>query len=148
MWEILRPAGQMRLLLAEQHDGGQTRLLAGSVFLMLGETVFYAFNGCWRWAMPLRANDVIQWEAIHDAVVNGFRHYDLGEVEEQQEGLHEFKGKWGAQASRLYRYYDPAADIRPGESESRGQRRVAKIAWQRMPASLTALLGDKLYGYM
>jgi hypothetical protein len=148
MWEILRPVGQMRLLLAEQHEGGQTRLLAGSVFLMLGETVFYAFNGCRRSAMPLRANDVIQWEAIHDAVVNGFRHYDLGEVEEQQEGLHEFKSKWGSQASRLYRYYDPAADIRPGESESRGQRRVARIAWQRMPASVTALLADKLYGYM
>lgn len=148
MWEILRPAGQMRLLLAEQHVAGKTRLLAGSVFLMLGKTVFYAFNGCWRSAMPLRANDVIQVEAIQDAIRRGFRHYDLGEVAEHQEGLHDFKGKWGAQGKRLYRYYDPAAPVHADQLESADKSRVARIAWQRMPVAVTARLGDRLYSYL
>jgi hypothetical protein len=45
MWKVLLPARLMKLLLAEQHEGNRTRLLAGSMFLMFGETVFYAFTG-------------------------------------------------------------------------------------------------------
>ena len=149
MWELLRPTGSMRLLLAEQRTGGQTRLLAGSVFLMLGKTVFYAFNGCWRSAMPLRANDAIQWRAIHDAAAAGFRHYDLGEVAEHQDGLHEFKSKWGAQATRLYRYYDARArDVGNDAVGSNGHRRLATVAWRQLPPAVTAIVGDRLYRYL
>jgi hypothetical protein len=149
MWELLRPSGSMRLLLAEQHIEGQVRLLAGSVFLMLGKTVFYAFNGCWRWAMPLRANDAIQWQAIHDAAAAGYGHYDLGEVAEHQDGLHEFKSKWGAQATRLYRGYDARPNELDCESAgSSGHGRLATVAWRQLPPSVTAILGDQLYRFL
>lgn len=149
MWELLRPAGSMQLLLAEQRTAGQTRLLAGSVFLMLGKTAFYAFNGCWRSAMSLRANDAIQWRAIHDAAAAGFRHYDLGEVAEHQDGLHEFKSKWGAQATRLYRYYDARArDVASQAVGSNGHGRLATVAWRQLPPAVTAILGDHLYRYL
>jgi hypothetical protein len=149
MWEILAARGHMRLLLAEQAEGGKVRLLAGSLFLMLGQTVFYAFNGCWRRAMPLRANDAIQWEAIHDSARRGFRHYDLGEVADHQDGLHEFKNKWGAQPRGLLRYYDPGAgDVRTGADEANGHRQLARAAWRLVPPALTAALGERLYGYL
>src|SRR5207247_3297230 len=86
LWEILRPSGFMRLLLAEQ-SGTDRRLLAGSVFLMLGHTVSYAFTGWRRADHSLRANDLIHWEAIQDARRQGFRSYDFGEVPGGQEGL-------------------------------------------------------------
>src|SRR5437868_2791412 len=43
-WDLLRPSGLMRLLLAELQDSGRTQVLAGSIFLMFGHTCFYAFN--------------------------------------------------------------------------------------------------------
>lgn len=56
-WARLRPLGLMRLLLAEQHEAGGTRLLAGSVFLMFGRTCFYAFNGSRPEDLALRPNE-------------------------------------------------------------------------------------------
>ena len=152
-WEVLQPRGLMRLLLAEQHQAGRRRLLAGSLVLMFGQTVFYAFNGRRREDLSLRPNDVIQWQAIQDACRAGFRWYDFGEVTEENQGLAEFKSKWGAEPRRLYRYYYPAPHVSEG-SETRDltaggrARQVANAAWRRLPLSVTALLGDWLYGYL
>ena len=150
VWELLRPRGLMRLLLAEQHEAGQSRLLAGSLFLMFGQTVFYAFNGRRRGDLALRPNDVIQWQAIHDAHQGGFRRYDFGEVEENQQGLAEFKGKWGAEPKRLCRYYYPAPrGLETSVVKSDGSaRRLANAAWRRLPLKVTAQLGDWIYRYL
>ena len=149
-WELLRPTGLMQLLLAEQRGGGQARLLAGSMFFRFGSTVFYASNGCSEAGKQLRANDVIQWQAIHEACQAGFRWYDLGEVVESQEGLHEFKRKWGAEAYRVYRYYYPSPG--PVEAIARDSHgvhgRLAKAAWRRLPLRVAAAMSDHLYGYL
>jgi hypothetical protein len=149
-WELLRTQGLMRLLLAEQHEAGRSRLLAGSIFLQFGQSVLYAFNGRRREELSLRPNDIIQWQAIHDACREGFRRFDFGEVAEHHEGLAEFKSKWGAQPRRLHRYYYPE----PRELESgvlapgRRTRRFADTVWQQLPLKVTAMLGDWIYGYL
>jgi CelD/BcsL family acetyltransferase involved in cellulose biosynthesis len=150
-WDLLRPLGMMQLLLAERQTGERRQLLAGSLFLMFGQTVFYAFNGCESDGRSLRANDVIQWQAITDACQAGFRHYDLGEVVETQEGLHEFKSKWGAESRRLYRYYFPSpGSVQATAMEASGSSvgRLAKAAWRRLPWRVTAVLGDWVYSYL
>src|SRR5436190_1229616 len=67
MWDILRPLGSMRLLLAERCEGSEASLVAGIVLLMFGKTVFYAFAGARREALSLRPNEMLHWQAIHDA---------------------------------------------------------------------------------
>src|SRR5439155_16223323 len=104
MWDVLRPQAMLRLLLAEQ----QGRLLAGSIFLWYGSTVCYAFTGRSSSDLWLRPNDAIQWTALHDACNEGFTRYDFGEVNEDDSGLADFKRKWGAEPTPLYRYYFPA----------------------------------------
>jgi CelD/BcsL family acetyltransferase involved in cellulose biosynthesis len=142
LWDTLRPARLLRLLVAERGE----RLLAGSIFLMFGATVFYAFNGRHRKGLGLRPNDLIQWQAIHDATAAGFRFYDFGEVEAHQEGLAEFKGKWGAEPSELFRYRFP----QPKKSFSRRGnvprvRRFAEASWRRLPIGATSWIGDFVY---
>jgi hypothetical protein len=151
MWELMRPRGLMRLVLAEQSRPNSRRMLAGSIFLMFGETVFYAFSGVSQSGAGLRPNDLIQWHAIHDACVAGHRRYDLGEVSAGNVGLAEFKRKWGAREVQLHRYYHPA----PGgalEAEDSNidsaPRRLANAAWRRMPLRATAAAGDFLYRYL
>jgi hypothetical protein len=150
LWAHLRPHGLLRLLLAEQRGTGGGRLLAGSLFLLCNQTVFYAFNGRRREDLALRPNDVIQWQAIHDACRDGFRRYDFGEVPEGNASLAEFKSKWGAHAGRIYRYYYPAPrELEAGTFRSGGHpRQVVNSAWRRLPLPVTALLGDSLYRYL
>lgn len=143
LWDSLRPAGLLRLLLAEQRG----RLVAGSMFLMFGSTVFYAFNGRRPEDLGLRPNDVLQWRALHDARAAGFLRYDFGEVEAQQRGLAEFKAKWGAEPVTLYRHVHP-----PRPSSGNGSRvptrprAWAQAAWRRLPLAATARIGDVVYG--
>jgi CelD/BcsL family acetyltransferase involved in cellulose biosynthesis len=145
-WDLLRPAGLMRLLLAEQRVAGTTRLVAGAVLLMSGQTVFYAFGG-WSRQFGERANDAIQWHAIHDACREGYRRYDLGEVESDNRGLADFKLKWGARPSRLHRYYYPAPNRleRLTVASTRTHVRFFRTAWRWMPLGVTAVLGDRFY---
>ena len=149
-WEQLRPDGLMRLLLAELHEGGSRKLVAGSIFLMFGRTVFYAFSARDLEYLRLRPNDAIQWQAIHDAQREGFCVYDFGEVVEDNEGLAEFKSKWGAEAKRLYRYYYPAPrDLGTDPlNETSLTRRLTMTLWRRAPLTMTALLGDWIYSFL
>ncbi len=151
-WEHLKPGGFLRLLLVHQRRAGRDVLLAGSMMLMLGDTVFYAFNGRQREALPLRPNDLLQWHAIRDAAAAGFRWYDFGEVEAGNDGLTAFKAKWDTQTRTLIRYHAPPL---PGDdAEYRGTggtgwpRRAALQAWHRAPLGVTALAGDWLYRYL
>lgn len=146
MWQEMAPAGMMRLYLAEDGDG---ELLAGTVVLAHGATAFYAFNGVRRDALSLRPNELLQWQAIHDAVRDGRRRYDLGEVVEHHAGLAEFKRKWGARPVRLVRLYDPAPQEPPDPGDAGSAlRRGLERAWQRLPLRATALLGDVGYRFL
>jgi len=148
-WKILQPRGLMRLLLAKHYEAGQSKVLAGSLFLMFGKTVFYAFTGWLRENQQLRANDVIQWQAIQDACAGGFRYYDLGEVTKENQGLAEFKSKWNAEPTWLYRYYYPASrELETSILDSTGRaHQVASAVWRRLPIKATVLLSTWAHHY-
>ena len=157
MWQEMRPRGLMRLLLAEQPgadgraSGAAGLPLGGLVLLMLGGTVFYAFNGRRPEALELRVNDLLQWHAIHDACRAGYRFYDLGEVVEGDAGLAQFKRKWASEQRRLRRYYFPppaSGDAAQQRGPDGRLRRLAESAWRRMPLRATAIAGDRLYRYL
>jgi lipid II:glycine glycyltransferase (peptidoglycan interpeptide bridge formation enzyme) len=148
-WEQLRPRGMMRVLLAECSEAGHRRLLAGSVFLMLGQTVFYAFNGRRRDDLALHPNDALQWRAIQDACAGGFRYYDLGEVTKNHPSLAQFKSKWGAKPQETYRYYYPAPrELEVGLLESNSRVcQLAHMLWRHMPIAATVGLSDWAHRY-
>lgn len=150
VWAHLRPRGLMRLLLAEQQRGEERHVLAGSMFLLFGHTIFYAFNGRRRVDLPLRPNDAIHWQAIQDACHAGFRTYDFGEVAENHQGLAEFKRKWGAEPRRLYRYYYPSIQglDTDGSKPTKPIRQIASATWNRLPLRATGVLGDWLHRYL
>jgi CelD/BcsL family acetyltransferase involved in cellulose biosynthesis len=147
LWDVLRPRGYMRLLLAEQSHAASRTLLAGSLFLAFGEATLYAFTGAAKEHLTLRPNDVIQWRAIHDASAAGFNRYDFGEVGVDDHGLADFKRKWGGEPRPLHRYYYPAPrELESGVLDrSSRARRLANGVWKRMPLPATAVVGDWLY---
>ena len=143
LWKTMVPRGMMELLLAEVEDGRSTTLIAGSLFLRSGNTVFYVFNGRDERHLDLRPNEAIQWSAIQAASLAGFTWYDLGEADEGS-SLGTFKSKWATHQEWLMRYYHP-----PAAAETRDVRRpweteLAARVWRRLPLRVTAALGDGL----
>jgi CelD/BcsL family acetyltransferase involved in cellulose biosynthesis len=147
LWTTLRPHRLMELLLAEHQSDTGTHLLAGSIFLKFGQTVFYGFNGSHQNALSLRPNDIIMWNAIYDACAAGYRRFDLGEVDAGSRSLADFKRKWGSEPSWLYRYYYPARPTEQSYSESTAVR-AARAVWRYFPLRGTAVLGDRIYSFM
>lgn len=151
MWQLMRPQGLMRLLLAEQQNATGTRIIGGHIFLSFGETVTYAFGASRAADFALRPNDIIMGQAINDASQAGFRFFDLGEVPEGDENLGRFKSKWGAQRVRMFRYYSPDfpdADEHDSEESESSLSALAKKIWSHLPLSVTSWLGDRIYTYL
>ncbi len=147
MWDELAPHGMLRLLLAERTEGGHRRVLAGSIFLMSGQTVVFAENGRRTADLPYRPNDAIHWTAIQEATAAGYRRYDLGEVQPGHEGLGRFKLKWGAEAIPMLRLYVPGWQPPAVRGEERDSRPFARL-WKRVPLSVTAVAGKLVHRYI
>ena len=149
MWKYMEPLGLMKVMLAERQSEGMTEMVAGSIFLMHGRRVFYAFSACPAEYFHLQPNDLIQWEAIHWAASSGFREYDLGEVSSDAGQLAAYKAKWGGEERLLYRYYYPRMISENPDSSmlSRRQKLFEKV-WKHLPLHVTAHLGDLIYSYL
>lgn len=148
MWDLLRPLGMMRLLLAEQETPSGTKILGGCIYLLFGATCTYAFGASGTEDLNLRPNDLVQWQAINDAAREGYRVFDFGEVPDGDANLARYKAKWGAEPVRLVRYYYPDFPVEETAEGEESESRLHQLAggvWRRMPFWLTAWAGDRLY---
>ncbi len=149
-WDELAPRGLMRLLLGERRGPGRSRLMSGSLFLTLGHTTVYAFEGRSRDESRFRSTDLVMNGAIRAAAAEGHRVFDLGEVAAGQAGLAAFKSKWGSAPELLHRlYYPPPARLESGAVKPGGPvLRLARATWHRTPLGLTQAVGDRVYSRM
>jgi hypothetical protein len=150
LWELMRPTGLMRLLLAEQQTATGSRIVGGHLFFTFGSTVTYAFGASRAADFALRPNDIIMGQAINDASLAGYQFVDLGEVPEGDDDLARFKTKWGAEPVRLYRYYFPdfPDDHHASDKTAGSILMLAKKVWSRLPLGMTSWLGDWIYTYL
>ena len=132
MWEILRPAGEMKLFLAE-HEG---TLLSGAILFLFGRWCVYAYGASSNENRQLMPNYLMQWEMIRWASQNGYQVYDFRGVSPNRDpaaddhlaGLNRFKEGFGA---RFVEY--------PGDYD-RVLRPTWNLLWSRtMPRLRTAL---------
>ncbi len=149
LWELLRPRGLMRLVLAKLSTGRDERIVAGTIFLTFKQRVFYGFTACRKQDFAFSANDAIHWHVIHEACRRGFQVYDFGEVPEDHSGLAHFKRKWNAKEEALCRYYYPAPPESPRGGTGVSVFEVAgRAVWRRLPLRATEFMGDRIYGWL
>lgn len=102
------------------------------------------------WASSLKTyrrfcpNNLLYWEAIKFAIENGFRRFDFGRST-PGEGTYKFKEQWGAKPTQLYWQYwsrngSAVADLSPKNPRFS----LAIRTWQKLPVSLTKILGPKI----
>jgi hypothetical protein len=106
----------------------------------------YAFGASDPAYLEQRPNHVLIWTAIQDAIAAGHR-FDLGRAAPEQEGLVEFKRRWGGQALPLAYDYWPTPGGLNVAARDRGSMAAAAAVWARLPAPV-ARLGAGLYRYL
>jgi Acetyltransferase (GNAT) domain len=106
----------------------------------------YGFGASNPAQLEHRPNHVLLWTAIRDAIAAGCS-FDLGRVAPEQEGLLEFKRRWGGQAIPLaYDYWPEPGGLNLARRD-RGAMAVVAAVWSRLPAPV-ARLGAGLYRYL
>jgi hypothetical protein len=106
----------------------------------------YGFGASDPGQLEHRPNHVLLWTAIQDAIAVG-RKFDLGRVAPEQEGLLEFKRRWGGQPIPLAYDYWPEPGGLNLAARDRGLMATAAAVWSRLPAGVTRL-GGRLYRYL
>jgi CelD/BcsL family acetyltransferase involved in cellulose biosynthesis len=79
------------------------RLVAATLYLRWGDTLYYKFNASCMSSLQLRANNLLVWAGISLAQSLGCRELDLGPSDDDQPGLIRFKRQFGA-ADRELRF--------------------------------------------
>jgi hypothetical protein len=106
----------------------------------------YAFGASDPAHLEHRPNHVLIWSAMKDAASAG-RSFDLGRAAPEQEGLVEFKRRWGGQALPLaYDYWPQPGGLNVARRDQGSLAAMAAV-WSRLPASM-ARLGSGLYRYL
>lgn len=106
----------------------------------------YAFGASDPAYLEHRPNHVLLWAAVQDSIRAGCR-FDMGRAAPEQEGLVEFKRRWGGQALPLAYDYWPAPAGLNLALRDRGPMAAAAAVWSRLPAGV-ARLGSGLYRYL
>lgn len=77
------------------------RLVAGTIYLRWGDTLYYKFNASAPDALEHRPNSLLVWEGMTLASTLGCTHLDLGPSDDDQPGLIRFKRQFGADEREL-----------------------------------------------
>lgn len=89
-------------------------------------------------------NHMLYWEAIRFAIEQGFREFDFGRST-PHEGTYNFKKQWGALPVQLnWQYLMDALGHLPELNPGNPKYRLAIRVWQRLPVSVTKLLGPPI----
>ena len=120
--------------------------MAGIVLWQGARQWIYAFGASRPDALEARPNHLLIWRAIVDAIEAGVG-FDLGRASPQQEGLVEFKQRWGAQAVPLAYDYWPEPRGLNTLPRDRGALALLGRVWSHLPEPV-ARAGSVLYRYM
>lgn len=144
LWDTFAPSGALQLWLAE-HDG---TVVAASVSLASGTTVRCAYNSSDQRFLPLAPNHLLMWTIVAWACAQGYAMLDVGRTACANEGLMEFKRRFGAVAEPLSYYYYPRRTGLAATPQTCWKYRLLTSCWKRIPLAISGPLGGYLYKHM
>jgi len=144
LWDTFAASGAIQLLLAEY----QGVIIAGMILLASGTTIRYTYGASDEHYLNLAPNNLLLWTAITLGCTQGYRTLDLGRTACDNEGLMEFKRRWGAIKEPLPYYYYPHVAGLASTSESSWRFRLLTAGWKRLPLSVAGSLGGYLYKHL
>lgn len=144
LWNAFAASGTMQLLLAE-YEGN---VIASMILLTRGSTIRYAYGASDERYLHLAPNNLLMWEAIRWSCTHGYQTLDLGRTSCDNEGLMEFKRRWGAIQQPLPYYYYPRTAGLVATSEHSWKFHLLTACWRQLPLQVARPLGGWLYKHL
>lgn len=144
LWDAYAADGRMQILLADY----QGVPIAGMVLLASGSTIRYAYGASDEQYLHLAPNNLLMWTAIKMGCEQGYQTFDMGRTARDNEGLMEYKRRWGAIQEDLPYFYYPRIAGLASTSESSRLFLALTSCWKRLPLPVASILGSRLYKHL
>ena len=122
------------------------RVIASAIYFIFGDKAIYKYGASDRNFQHLRPNNLVMWEAIKWSAQNGFKSFNLGRTEPENDGLLQFKRGWGTKQQNINYYkYDLA-----NQAYSKNNYKVDVFSglFRKMPTPFLNVLGVLFYKHM
>ncbi len=126
------------------------RLIAATIYLRWGDTLYYKFNASDLAALDVRPNTMLTWAGILHARAVGCRRLDLGPTDDDQPGLIRFKRSFGAaeRELRFLRYTPPGwRDGRTADARRLLGQLTSLLTEPDVPDDVSGRAGALLYRF-
>ncbi len=146
LWDAFAADASLQLLLAE-YEG---QVIAGMILMgsTMDHALRYAYGASDEHFLHLAPNNLLLWTAITRGCTQGYTTFDLGRTARENEGLMEFKRRWGAIQEPLPYYYYPRIEGLVSTSEQSLKFRLLTSFWRKLPIQIAGPLGGSLYRHM
>lgn len=121
--------------------------VSASMVCGYGETLQNPWASSLRRYSRLSPNMLLYWRMLEYACDNGYTTFDFGRST-PGEGTYRFKKQWGAEPFPLhwYRFTPDGVPVSKGRASERDRFCKVMTYWQKMPVSLTKLVGPLVRG--
>ena len=144
LWDNFAKSAVMQLLLAEY----QGTVIGGMILLASGTTIRYAYGASDEHYLNLAPNNLLMWTAIKLGCTQGYQTLDMGRTACDNQGLMEFKRRWGTIKEPLPYYYYPQMAGLASTSENSWKFRLLTSCWKKLPLAVAGSLGGYLYKHL
>ena len=144
IWKAFAPTDDVRTALALV-DG---RPVAGAMYVVWQDTVYYKFGASLAEYLHLRPNDALHWTLIRWAHARGLTALDWGLSDLDQPGLVAYKSKWASDEGRIRTLNAGGAPLGRSEDVEQTLRRVTELMTDpSVPSAVTQQAGAAFYRY-
>lgn len=135
--------GAFHLYLARHED----RFVAGLISLHFKERAYYKFGASDAQFHSSGANQLLMWTAVKRALQKTLHSFDLGRASVSDEGLTQYKLRWGAEPRDLY-YLPIQGEADFDRLETSASLKVFRSVLQKLPLAATKWSGSLLYRHL
>lgn len=144
MWRILYPQGYLDGFLAKWNK----KTIAGMIIFKFRNTVFDAFRASISKYLAVRPNHLLLWTAIEMACTKGYDYFDFGKTTSENQGLLNFKSRWGGDMYDVpYLYYPEIKGMMSLKQESL-RIRLARFFGSHIPLPVARIIGRIAYRHI
>lgn len=123
------------------------KTIAASIFFHFGRKAIYKYGASDRSYLPLRANNLVMWEAIKNYAQKGYESLCFGRTDMENQGLLQFKSSWGAAQYPIHYYrYDFRKEtfVCPSSNVTGWHNKI----FRNMPLPVLNKIGTVLYKHI
>jgi CelD/BcsL family acetyltransferase involved in cellulose biosynthesis len=125
----------------------EQKCIAASVFLSFNRCVIYKYSASDERFLSHRPNNLVVWDAIQWGCEHGYKLFDFGRTDVDNEGLLDYKRGWGTLESDLV-YYRLSPAMSPAPAPRVGMIDRMKPVLRRMPVPVLKMIGRFFYAHV